>query len=348
MTARYNGPSVPPHPRINSRGINIGDYIVNIKLTNTGEELDETAQDTGAELAAVTPKSNAETGNGNGEATAPATVANGDDGNNLKAEVKKVFSEIAAIGREYGSGKKALMNLALKVTEAAQNQIIKSVKGEKDPIARKLYTRFRENSDRRAVTDTGVVIGAESSEGSVKAQVSKLNTFIKFGNEYRDDAVTILELAADVHGKLMANETDRKMLKLTSTYSALVSVAREQLKEERKGQPMTEEELQQLFLGDEPKAKTGADFVEQAIRAIRSAQKGKAPTDNDPAGRDPVEHDGLDVAMTHLRQALADIDPDRFNAMVTAEQKQADAEAKAATEEAMAEMEQEQGEAAAE
>jgi hypothetical protein len=312
---------------------------MNVKLQNTGEENEEMqvapasnqAIDAALQAAEVVP---------NGSADEDADEASDD---NLKAQTRKYLSKVASIGKEHGTGKRALTTLALTIVEGAQEQVIKPDEAEK------YYRKFRVNSDKRATIESGRVIGAEGSEGSWKAQVSKLRAFIKYGNEWRDDGLTTMDRAVEVHAELLANEQDKKSLKLTSTYSALVAVAREHMKKDtRKGVPMDDEELRGLFLGKEPTTKVGADYIEAAIKSIRQAQKGKAHTDEVP-GRDAVEHAGLDRAIEELREVLGHIAPDRLEALIKSEQKAKDAAEQAAKAEVeLADDDDEAEEAAAE
>jgi hypothetical protein len=288
-----------------------------VKLQNTGAEIE------GAEIE--TPA--VETTPVEREPEPELTPESNGDGNNVRAEVRKYMSAVAAIGREHGTGKKALLNLARTIVEGSQEQVIKPDSAEA------FYKKFRENSDKKATIAEGAVMG-EANEGSLKAQISKLRAFIKFGNEWRDDASSIMDLAAEVHARLVADKDNKKLLKLSSTYSALVAVAREHMREERKGVPMTEEELQNLFLGAEPTPKTGADYVEAAIKSLKQAKKGREATDANPQSRDPVEDARLDDALEQLKEVLKDLDTARYEAMVKAEEKAAEKDAVAAAEEA--------------
>lgn len=300
-----------------------------VKLQNTGADMDAAEQATpeveaaveAATAQVVTPESN-----GNGE-------DNGNDagaGSNIKADIRKYMSLVGNIGREHGTGKRALLSLALTIVEGATEQIIKPDSAEA------FYKKFRDSSDKKATVADGAVV-SEANEGSMKAQVSKLRSFIKFGNEYRDDGSEIMNRAADVHTRLAADKDDRKTLKLTSTYSALVSVAREHMKDDRKGVGMTEEELRAFFVGAETAEKTGADYIESAIKAIKQAQKGREATETKPEARDPIEHAGLDRALDELKKVLLDVDPAAHAELIKAEEKANEKEAKAAAEEAAAE-----------
>lgn len=324
---------------------------MNIKMQNPGEELDNDL--TAAEQSLIShpaPQAPAEEtvapeSNGNGD---DAELPGADDNNPVVAGVRKVMRDVAGIGGQYGTGKKALFNLAKKVTEAAGHKIItyekaeKNAQGEKEPtIAEKLYNSFSKGYKKKAITDGGVVMEA-TNDGSFRAQVSKLNCFIKLGNALADDAVPLIELAADVHATLMADKANAKLVKLPSTYSALVAVAREHMKPERNKVVMTEAELRDFFMGEEAKVKTGADYVEAAIKSIQQARKGKDATNAQPdGGRAPVNHPGLDAAEAELVEVLKHIDPKKYEAHLAAVQKEIEAATKAATKEAIAEVEAE-------
>ena len=300
-----------------------------VRLQNTGADLDATTEVEQAEQAeATTIEQQAETTQ---DEQAEVTQESNGETSNIKGEVKKYMSLVAGIGRDHGNGKKALLTLARTIVEGASEQIIKP------DMAESFYKKFRENSDRKATVAEGAVV-SEANEGSLKAQISKLRAFIKFGNEWRDDASPAMDLAAEVHTKLASDKENRKLLKLSSTYSALVAVAREHMKEDRKGVAMTEEELQGFFLGAEPAPKTGADYVEAAIKSLKQAKKGKEATEQNPEARDPVEDAGLDRSLEELKEVLRRLDTDRYNAMIKAEEKAAEKEALAAAEaEAVAE-----------
>lgn len=295
---------------------------MNIKLSNTGEAADEApltlegneAIDATLAQAADSTDANAE----ESEAEAP----NGEPDSNVKAEERKYLSLVGGIGTQHGNGKKALVVLAQTITEGAGLQVIKPT------AAKTFYKKFRSASDKKAVVEGGKVIGAEGNEGSWKVQVSKLNSFIKFGNGWREEASDVINKAITVHTGLLANPADKAALKLTSTYSALVSVAREHIKrlanDTLKGIPMDEEELRQFFLGDEPTPKTGADYVESAIKSLKTAQKGKAAKDDDENARAPVDDEGVEQAIITLREVLGRIAPEKLDAMIKAEEKAAE------------------------
>lgn len=302
-----------------------------VRLKNTGEVTPESNEETIVLVNPVEPTADTT------ETEAPAAPSN-----NIKGELKRYFKEVGAIGNEHGIGKKALLGLALKIVEGAGEQIIKPEHAED------FYKKFRENSNKKAVVSDGTVIVEGENAGSLKSQVSKLRAFIKFGNGYSDGATEIMDRAIVVHAGLMASPADKKSLKLKSTYSALVAVAREQLSNEKlKGVGMSEDELRQFFLGEEAAPKQGADYIVTAIKAIKQAQKGKDAKDEDGVlteGRAPVEHAGLERALDELRQVLADIAPAHLAALVAADTKETEKANAAAAAEAIAEVEAEDAE----
>jgi hypothetical protein len=293
-----------------------------VRLKNVGVE--ETAEETAPVATQEAPVEVTSESNGNGEAETET------NGGNLEVQRKHYAKLVGQIGGEYGTGKKALVNLAKTVVEGAAEQVIKanakastSKDGKKKlDDAATLYGRFRAGASKKAGEAVDAELAANANDGSWKAQVSKLRALIKFGNEYRDDASQIVEDAIAVHTSLLGEAGSRKALKLTSTYSALVAVAREQLKEDRKGVAMNSDELRELFLGEEKAPKTGADLVESAMATLRRAQKGKDATDS-VEGRDPVEDQGVEDAIQALRGVMSRIAPERWAEMQAAEEKAA-------------------------
>lgn len=321
-----------------------------VRLKNTGEVTPESNDDTlvlanpveaeGQLQAEGQPQPAADTTTA--EETTDTTAQTAAPSDNIKGELKRYFKEVGAIGNEHGIGKKALLGLALKITEGAAEQIIKPEHADD------FYKKFRENSNKKAVVSDGTVIVEGENAGSLKAQVSKLRAFIKFGNGYSDGATEIMDRAIVVHAGLMANPADKKMLKLKSTYSALVAVAREQLSNEKlKGVGMSEDELRQFFLGEEQQAKIGADYIVSAIKAIRQAKKGKDAKEDDGVlteGRAPIGHAGLDRAIDELRQVLADVAPAHYEALAAADAKETEKANAVASAEAIAEAQAEESE----
>jgi hypothetical protein len=300
-----------------------------VRLQNVGE-----VQETEAEAMPTTDTTEPTADTVEANEVAPESNGNeevvADTGSNLEVRRKHFSRLVGQIGGEYGTGKKALITLARVVVEGAQTQALKAStnvatpKGAKKKLddAAALYGRFRAGADKKAGAIVDAELAAGANDGSWKTQVSKLRTLIKFGNEYRDDATEIVETAIGVHTGLLGSPADRKALKLTSTYSALVLVAREQMKDEHKGQPMTEDELRTLFLTEEKAAPTGANLIENAIKTLRRAQKGKDETE-EVQGRDAVTDPGVEDAIQALRDVISRVAPERWAEIVDEEARKA-------------------------
>lgn len=304
------------------------------KIENTGEVAElETAPATAptVETPEVTPESNdaeVETNGDNGD-------ENGDTNRDLETERKKLLSEVAQIGGQYGTGKRALVNLAIAVVDAAQAKAINVKKAPKrkdgsqpDDHATAIYRKFKGGAEKKAgnvVADAE--LGAKAGAGSWNVQVSKLRSLIKLGQNWQDDAANIVADTIEVHSEMLKGEAD---LKITSTYTGLVGIAREHMKRTEGGHRMTKEEIHDFFLAPESKVKTGVDLIEDAIKTLKRAQNGKKAK-GDVEAREAIEHESIQHAIDHLRNVIADVDPNRWQEIVEEENKAA-AEASATAE----------------
>ena len=238
-------------------------------------------------------------------------ISDSDKEKQLKRERNALMKAVGKIGEEYGAGKTSMISLAERVTEAAMSGSI----GPKD--AETIYDKFKEKSDAKATLDDAGVVSDDAvstqstAKDSKKQQVSKVRTFIRLGNEFEDDAATIVRTARNVHLKMVETQ-DRKTIKKGSIYSILVAVASEQLTKERKGAPMTESEIEEYLTVTVPETPpaTGVKKIEDALLSARAAQRGSKD-----GARAPVTNDNLNLAIEHLRAALGDLAPERLEAL---------------------------------
>ena len=268
---------------------------------------------TAAQVAEVTPTSNA--GPANYVETDPTVQALSNSGNALVREKAKLLTDVGRLGRDNGNGKRSLVALVERVVEASNQGVC----GTDD--AERIYKKFRDE----AAKSGGALAAAEQDDASMKVQVSKLRRFIEVGKGF-DDPWTIFEMARDMHTQAMACD-DKKDLRVKSTYEALVSVARRQLDEERKGVPLTEEDIRDVLFkpAEDKKETTALDMVKAALKSVMHAIEGRKAS-GEKAAREPLHHDNLLEAEAHLKQVIADLDPEFF---AEEEKKRAEAEEKA-------------------
>lgn len=257
-------------------------------------------------------------------------------GSNSDAIVKgrqAVMRDVGQLGSHVGLGSKALVALAETVCTGAVNGYLT------EDHAKPIYEKFRKSAAAKA----GKIAPDEQGAASQRVQESKLRSFIKLGllNDHLvenpagdiSDSVSLLLLARDMHAEAYNDDKRKPLLKTKNSYEAMLNVARAQLKEERRGVWMTEDDVAaEMFNADTERApKTGLDFIKAAIDAMEKAKKGKDAKDNDEGGfvpgRAPVEHESVQHAIDHCWVVLRDLDP----AYVAKVQREAaEAEAKAA------------------
>jgi hypothetical protein len=145
----------------------------------------------------------------------------------------------------------------------------------------------------------------EKEIGSLKQQVSKLQTFIKLGNAM-DEAVDIVARAIGVH--LAAKQVNPKAVMPGSTYTVLGSIVTEQLRPAYGGAPMTNEQMHTHIARDvlEKGPPTAADKVRAALDSAIAARKGHSSAKH---VRPPVISPNLDDAIDALYRALGDASP---------------------------------------
>jgi molybdenum-dependent DNA-binding transcriptional regulator ModE len=242
---------------------------------------------------------------------AGVNTAEADEDKRLRRERAALLKEVGKIGEILGASRPAMITLAERVTEAAANKAI----GKDD--ADDIYDKFRERANAKATIDSGVVVSdaatvekpaAMGDEGKSRAQqVSKLRTFIKLGLKFGDDAADIIRRARDIHLQLI-DGGERKGVRPGSTYTVLVAVAGEQMKDHRAGQVMDNTAIHEFMSVPvvERAPADGAKKVMDALVAAEAAQRGSET-------RAPVESVHLDDAINSLRAALTDLNPDMLN-----------------------------------
>jgi hypothetical protein len=234
-----------------------------------------------------------------------------EEGANKKdpAAVQKLLTRVGQLGRDKGAGGKALVELARTLVEGAVMKVIT------EDDAERFYKRFRTASDKAAMLpDTKGTVGG-GLPASADVQISKLKAFIRFGNHWPDDAESVMHRATVIHVGLLADEERSKSVKLRSTYAALNTVAVGHMRGEsstlesvKHGIAMSDEEIEGLFIGEEPKDKTAVDIVKSALDQCYRAAKGKQ--DKDGAWvRDKVDSMYLEEAVQNLRETINELDP---------------------------------------
>jgi hypothetical protein len=135
---------------------------------------------------------------------------------------------------QFRFGRSPLVAFAEIVTELASRGIY-----DKDDATR-LYLWFR--AGQEGASGQGV--------GSLPVQASKLRKFIALGRVCRDEGVELIRRAKAIHAEIYRS-SGRERLKLTSTYSALVAVARAQLDRMAGGgrRMLTDAEIRSVLLG---------------------------------------------------------------------------------------------------
>lgn len=245
------------------------------------------------------------------EAVEPATEDTSNSPAVQKAK-KEYLKKVLKHGADRGAGGKALVEFAKTVVEGAQERVLVPADGKA------LYESFKRGAEKTGtlaeapgvVPDSDVAFGEASTKDnknkSFDVQVSKLKRFIKFGNGFADDAGEILALGITTHVGMLRDNVEN--LKYKSTYAALGELVGEHMKDERKGQGMSEQEMFDFFLGREPKIKSGLDLLINALDTVKKALKGKQATDNSE-GREPISSAYAEEAVDVLRNAINEVDP---------------------------------------
>lgn len=310
-------------------------------IANNSNELD--LGDTDAVLAEL----NADSGssedinvNGNYIASAPDTADDSEAlagiGDNLKPQLKEFWRKVYAFGRDDGKGKRSLVALAEHVTHGAMDLglTFKDNRGKRGPSAPKsdgenVYDKFRKASAK----ETNRIV-ADQDEGSRKAQVSKLNAFIKLGNisnnlTVSDDgevesAIDLLTHVRTKHVEYMGDGKPggkRELLRTKATYDAMLAAARKQndsVDASGKGQWLSLRAVDDVLLDLESNKlpPTAVELLKDAWLTIQKVQKGKKDKDGNLLNgidgkpeREPVEHEGLEHAAGYLRIVMDAIDP---------------------------------------
>jgi hypothetical protein len=250
-------------------------------------------------------------------------VAAGHNSKNERTRAQaKLLSDVGALGRAEGGGARAGVAMLERVVDAGCDGIIGTDGAEK------IYDKFR----NEAAKARGKDVADAQGDASKKVQVSKLRQIIEVAVSLGEPAKGMFLMARDMHVQFMSGD-DKKNLKVKSTYEALVNVAREQLKDEHKGEALNEEQIAgTMFKDTEQEEVTGLDLVKRALKSVENAMAGAKSTDSKPA-REPLSHENLSEAEAHLRFVIEQLDSEFFKKEQEAEQARA---AKAAEKEAKA------------
>lgn len=246
----------------------------------------------------------------------------GNNSKDLKRDRAKVLAEARKLGTDKGNGSKSLVALALLVTQKAMDGSVvpqttvgtTTIPGDAEPI----YRAFRDQAAKAA----GHFAAKEQDDASLKVNVSKINAFLRLGvlaeriNPNEDDesgfldAVDLMTRAMELHIQYLGG-TEKKNLKVKSTYEALLTVARAQMNDEKLGGHwMHSEALSGLLLHEdsEPKVVTGLDLLKAGLEKLEYARVGKPDTEK-RAGRAAIEEVELDNAIGWTLQLVAKLDP---------------------------------------
>lgn len=229
--------------------------------------------------------------------------------NNLVRMKGLLLKDVTKLGGEKGAGDKSMIALVDRVLEASGEGVI----GGND--AAEIYDRYRDAAAKKL----GDFAAPDQGKGTYKAQVSKLRQIIECGKV--DGAKDVFAYARELHVQFMKSE-EKGMLREKGTYSALVNVAREQLKDIHKGTPLSEDEIRGVLVKEEDdnEPDTALDVVISALKKVDLALNGRKSTEsregmdplmdvNNPESRD--EH--LLEAREYLKQVIANHDPEYFN-----------------------------------
>lgn len=243
----------------------------------------------------------AQAGDENDEPEELSNISEDEHERQTKRERTALLKDVAKIGEAYGAGRASMINLAERVTEAAMTPSI----GIKD--AEEIYDRFRKRADDKAtLDDAGLVPDAafaapEKGNASRDQQLTKLRAFIKFGNEYQEEALDTIRTARNVHIRMLAG--DRDTVKKGSTYTHMTAIATEHIKKDnkRKGVPMSEAEIEE-YLTVTPKESEPATPLKKLMDALNSAIAARK------GGREraPIDHPALNAAIENLQEAVGD------------------------------------------
>lgn len=254
--------------------------------------------------------------------------------NNLVRQMGVFLKAVDRIGGEKGAGDKSMVSLVERVLEASSEGVIDG--GD----ASKVYDRFRDAAAKKL----GNFAAPEQAKGTYKAQVSKLRQIIECGRV--EGAKEVFEMARERHVQLMKSE-DKGMLREKGTYGALVSIAREQLKDKyqvrakdgRTPAALTEDEILAVLIKpeDDNEPDTAFDVVVQALKKVELALEGRKETESRPAMEPLMDVNNPDSkdehlleAREYLKQVIANHDPEYFSKIeAEANAKKAEAEEKA-------------------
>lgn len=229
--------------------------------------------------------------------TNPRATVGGNDAERSRREfMKRVQKYADAAGR----GEQSLPALAMDAVRMAADGIIgieKPAAGQQDDATR-VYTMFQQ---RRAHARGAVY----EKESSFTQQVSKFRQIVVLGATLFDDGVTVLQRAADLHAEAGNDEARRGDMRTGTLYAFLVDIAREQNKEERKGVPITDEEISGLLFPGKPDKKSDIERVKAAIKALEKLRDG---TKGDE-GHKPMESEYLTASIANMYELLYELDP---------------------------------------
>jgi hypothetical protein len=206
--------------------------------------------------------------------------------NNTAFTFDTMMDSVRNLGKEAALGRDSLPKLAVTITRAASEGIVTmdaNKHGDGVDDAKKIYGEYIASDSRKAVHD--------HSPDGLKAQVSKLRSFIKFGAGTKYDAVDVLDRAMRMRKEMAAADT--KSVK--SAYAAYVDVAREQYTKEA---PMTDDEMKQVI----SKKASEETTIEKVLQGMEKTLE-KLITGEHKAGKD--QSDQIIKAHELIKERLA-------------------------------------------
>lgn len=273
----------------------VGDaeYQQRIEMMRADFGTDVTLQGNESEAQAPSPKD-----------PAPTT------GDNVKKIFKAFMGRVDKYGKAAGQGDASLPALALEAVRMAADRVIgieKAAAGADDDAAM-VYTAFQEAKAKARGT-------IYEKESSFKAQVSKFRQIVTLGATLYDVGVETMERAAAMHTAAGKNDALKADMRSGTLYAFLVDVAREQNKEEHRGEALSDKQLEAILFPAQSEKKTDIERVKAAIKSLEKLRDGTKGDD----GFKPIDSAYLDASIDNMNELLCDLDPSHRDNMAKLE-----------------------------
>lgn len=217
----------------------------------------------------------------------------------------EAFEKVRTLGRNAILGEASLINLAETLVDGAMLGVFIIKPPQND--AKNAYEEFR-NPDKNTRRQNAVKRIDTQSESSFNSNVKKLEWFINLGHAFKQDgqAKQLFNRAKDVHASMLADEQERKNLKLRAQYEAVLHVIRGfMMKQDAKTGRFppfpSDTEMREMLRKDSPDHKDAIDALADALNALKRAEKGKEPNEKTADPGFPALKDAL------LTSAMKDI-----------------------------------------